>query len=398
MIATIVSSFLLFAPASPVTVRVDGEGYLRFLRDGRLVFAKDAKLVVRGGKLAHWDGPLVTPNVALAEGQDFTIGLDGTILSAGRDVGRLVLAIFPDDIRPIESQGFLVAAERPQLANPGEGIAGVIRTEGKAEMPKSPPVEESRDETPVASPKTVAGGVAPPTEAFLKAGGVQIVIDDMTEVEGDTIRLGEIATIYANSELAPKLAAIEISQTPPFGVNRIIDRSLLTARIRAAGLDPAKYVIVGSAQAKVTRPGQTVAHDDFVKAAIDASITKFGRNVTPQAKSQVNPLAVPKGSLELVAERISQSGSVVTVVVAALVDGKRINSRTISLVAAETAAPSFRPGDTVNVRVRSGAIVVETTGRVKSVDPIAGTVTVVTETGATKIGILGNDGFVEVLA
>ena len=53
MFSTIVA---LMALAPSVHLHVDGEGYLRFVREGRTVYAKEAMLTVTDGKLASVDG------------------------------------------------------------------------------------------------------------------------------------------------------------------------------------------------------------------------------------------------------------------------------------------------------------------------------------------------------
>lgn len=410
MISTLITTALLLQvpPPTSLKIQVDGEGYLRFLRDGRTVYAKDAELVLRNGVLSHVSGPSLLPNVRYSgDIQNIEVALDGEIRvitnGTSKTLGRIVLATFADDVRPIPSSGFYVAADRPSLGNPGEGALGVIRSNSSVVKVTNSTVIEKKTESPtkpVAEPpkNPVASGVGAPSDEFIQKGGVQIVLNDLTEVDTDNFHLGEIATIYAKPEIIRQLSLVEISSTPPFGAKRIIDRSVLTARIRAAGLDPSKYVITGSSQATITRPGQKIEQEQFLAAALNAATERFGAQVEPVLKAPVPALSAPNGELSLVAERITQSGSVVTVVVAAFVDGKRINSRTLNLVAAKSATKTFKVGDTVNVRVRSGAIVVEATGKVKSIDSIGGTVTVHLETGAVRTGIVGSDGYVEVMA
>ncbi len=410
MISTLITTALLLQVPVPTSLKihVDGEGYLRFLRDGRTVYAKDAELVLRNGVLSHASGPSLLPNVRFGgDISNLEIALDGEIKvianGTSKTLGRIVLATFADDIRPIPSNGFYVAADRPSLGNPGEGAVGVIRSNSSVVKVTSSTIVEKKVEAPtkpVAEPpkNPVANGIGAPSAEFIQQGGVQIVLNDLTEVDSDSFSLGEIATIYAKPEILKQLVLVEISKTPPFGAKRVIDRSILTARIRAAGLDPSKYVITGSSQATITRPGQKIEQEQFLEAALAAAVERFGAKVEPVLKTPVPPLSAPSGELSLVAERITQSGSVVSVVVAAFVDGKRINSRTLNLIAAKSEARTFKVGDTVNVRVRSGAIVVEATGKVKSVDSIGGTVTVHLETGAVRTGIVGSDGYVEVMA
>ena len=126
---TLLSVALLLLALSPwaraEAVRVDGEGFLRFVRDGRVVYAKEAELVARDGRLCHRLGPAVIPSITV--GSTFEIDLEGNVRSGGVVVGRLVLATFAVPVSKIE-EGFLVSPERPKLGNPGEGVIGVVRS------------------------------------------------------------------------------------------------------------------------------------------------------------------------------------------------------------------------------------------------------------------------------
>lgn len=364
---------VLAPPSIQLPVRVDGEGHLRFVQDGKTVYTREATLVVNQGKLAAAEGPVVLPTITVpATTKSLRVDLDGTVLNdTGKALGRLVLALFPADAPFTGTGKFKSTLKKPRLLSPGDETAGVIRATASSQL-------------------TAA-------QTFVREGGIEIVIRDLSELESASFTLGDIATINASDATKAKLSAIVLSQTPPFGVDRVLDRTLITAKLRNAGYDPAKLVIIGSSQARVRRKGQLVSHEDFVAQAIAAASSKFGGSATPEVKSPVAPLSVPPGQVELVAERVTKSGSVVSVVIAAFVDGKRINSRTVSLVNA-SADLLVKPGDNVKVRVRSGGISIETTGRVKAVDPVEGTVTVTLATGATKTGIPGSDGFIEVIA
>ena len=49
MLNLVLLTVLAPAQAAPVWVRVEGDGYLRFIRDGRVLYAREAPLVVRDG-------------------------------------------------------------------------------------------------------------------------------------------------------------------------------------------------------------------------------------------------------------------------------------------------------------------------------------------------------------
>ncbi len=420
MIATLLTVLALSAPAS-IHVKVDGDGYLRFAREGRAVYAKEAKLVVANGVLASQAGPTVLPSVPV-QGSPSAVEVDlegrvyGVYSGSRRALGRLVLALFAHDEQPVERDGFMVSAGRPRLGNPGEGLNGVVRLQGAeppvrvveratAPAPKAtPPAGIAPKVAPVVSPEprpaaNASNGstaTAPlPTEAFLRKGGVQIVLNEGAEVDGSTYTLGEIATVYAKADLASKLTGIDIGSTPPLGVEARVDRVRIKARLKQAGINSDEYVIVGAPSGKVKRRGQRVTQEAFQQQAIAAAQAKLGPSASLVGTTPGPDMTVPMGDLSLVAESTSVSGTQVSVVVAAFVDGKRINSRTIKL-SNQSPIATVKMGATVKVRASLNGATVETTGRVKSVDPSSNQVVVVTENGATLIGTPASGGIVEV--
>lgn len=128
-----IASALLFVlasaePATPLQIRVDGEGYLRFARDGRAVYAPEASLVIRNGQLVHEQGFGFLPPIAVPDRASVTIELDGTVRANGQSVGRLVLALSDGMTK---RDDFWATPDRPRLMNPGEETAGVIRMVGQ---------------------------------------------------------------------------------------------------------------------------------------------------------------------------------------------------------------------------------------------------------------------------
>src|SRR5579859_889264 len=114
-------------------VRIEGDGYLRFMRDGLAVYAKEATLGVKDGKLADSAGDGVLPTIAVSAGASaLEIDPQGNVylISAGTKTkaGQLVLASFPpnETLRPQDV--VLVATGRPHLGLPGEKDFGLVHT------------------------------------------------------------------------------------------------------------------------------------------------------------------------------------------------------------------------------------------------------------------------------
>jgi flagellar basal-body rod protein FlgG len=80
----------------PLDVAVQGEGFLRVrLPDGRAALTRDGGLHVDGARrLVTASGAVVQPQITVPEGvpeEEIAIGPDGTVLAAGRRIGRIEL-------------------------------------------------------------------------------------------------------------------------------------------------------------------------------------------------------------------------------------------------------------------------------------------------------------------
>jgi hypothetical protein len=348
----------LIAPTVHVTV--DGEGYLRFVREGRTVYAREADLTVVDGKLASPLGPVLNPRVQVpAEVTELTVDLSGIVFgeSAGvkKELGRIVLAMFPEDVRLVVDNGFLVSSYRPEVSDPGVGLAGVVRTAAKS--------------TTTVAQATVAG--------------VEIQLRDSVEVEGKSFSVGEIATVVAEPGLKARIEAFEVSTTPALGVPYRMTSEMVRQRLMRYGKEAEKYKFSGAGQVTVTRRGQVVTSAQFTDAAVAAA--KAREDTEWAAESSGVSVSVPIGKLELVAESTEINGARATVRVAIVVDGVRINSRTVALQKSD-ALSKLRVGQTVKLLVKSGTAVVETTGKVRAIDRANGSVSVTSATGADLVG------------
>ena len=106
----------------PLDVAIQGEGFLRVrLADGRDALTRDGGLHIDGARrLVTSTGALVQPAITIPEGtaeDQVSIGPDGTVLAAGRRVGRL-------DVVTVRSpQGLLSAGDNAFLTSPASGPA-----------------------------------------------------------------------------------------------------------------------------------------------------------------------------------------------------------------------------------------------------------------------------------
>lgn len=352
----------MIALAPSVAVHVDGEGFLRFVRDGRTVYAKEASLTVLDGKLASVDGPLVNPRVQVPAGVGaLRVDLEGRIFGDEKEIGRLVLAVFPDDVRLVVEKGFLVSSYRPTLFEPGSETAGVVRT-GKLGT---------------ATVKIVAPATT--------AGSVEVQLREVAVVEATAFTLGDIATIVADDATRNRLATLEVSSTPALGVPYRMTAEMVRQRLLRFGKDAEKYKFSGAAQVTVTRRGQEVTAAMFGEAATRLAKERLGQEVALATENTGASVVAPVGKLELTAEEVVVNGTRVSVRVAILVDGVRFNSRTVTLTKDDPTS-KMRIGQTVKLLVRSGSATVETSGRVRSINLATGDIAVTAVTGAELIG------------
>lgn len=377
MLNTLIALVTVIAPIN-VQVHVDGDGFMRFAREGRVVYSKKTSLTVTNGVLASTDGPTVNPRISVAEiPDDLRVDLDGTVSGiyqgSERKLGKLVIALFPEDVRPVADRGFLVSSYRPDIADPGTGLAGVVRMgrpEGSATV------------------TVVAPAVASST--------VEVRLLDIAQVEGKSFTLGEIASVAADEATKRRLESIEVGTTPAFGATLKLSPEMVRLRILRFEKQAESYTFSGPSQVEVSRKGQAVTPAMFESAALDAVKKQLGSDSPLVCESNGPTITVALGKLELVGENIQENGSKYLVRVAILVDGVRINSRTVT-VAKNDALSKMTVGMTVKVIVRANGAIVETSGKIRSIDKSNETVIVESETGAELMGRAVAPGVIEVV-
>src|SRR5262249_6062857 len=151
---------------------------------------------------------------------------------------------------------------RSTLANPGDGLAGVIRMEGAKTMA-----------TTVKSPIKIA-----PSKSNEPAytGKPDVRVNQLSEVAGPRFTLGEIAEIKASPDLKAKLEAIDMGDVPVAGIPRPISPSRLSYLFQQAGLKSDEVQLYVPTSAKVALKVQKVTNEQFVEAATKAVIQQLG--------------------------------------------------------------------------------------------------------------------------
>ncbi|MEI7986445.1 MAG: hypothetical protein WCI55_12535 [Armatimonadota bacterium] len=117
-----------------LNISIEGDGLLRFVKDGKTVYSRQASLSATPGGLATSDGAILVPRVMVSEStSELFIDLDGTITTRDtkgfKELGHVILANFDKkaDLKQVGS--YVTTRSTPKLSYPGRGFTGVIRSD-----------------------------------------------------------------------------------------------------------------------------------------------------------------------------------------------------------------------------------------------------------------------------
>ncbi|MHB8637517.1 MAG: flagella basal body P-ring formation protein FlgA [Fimbriimonadaceae bacterium] len=365
----------LHAALAPVKVHVDGVGYLRFVRDGRVVYAKAATLVNVNGELG-FEGAKVLPEIEVpTDLRSISIDLQGNVQAGNANLGRLVLAVFPAGSTSSTTDDFFTFAESPTLANPGEGTAGVIRVDNQpvAVQPVHKPVDvkpavkERKRPAPRAASALLSKRSTPPVGTSVArrdpAGlQIEILVRQHSEVVGDAFTLGDIATIAGPDNAVADYKKVSIGATAIAGVNRVIDPRYVALKLRGAGHPEGSYVLVIPPGATVARKTKTIAAQDIINLAIQAAQQKSGAKIDFRVDGVVRPIVASAGDIVLETSDPEQTARGYVVVVTARSGDTIVGTQTVTVVPPAQLGV-VKAGDTVKVVLKAGAAVIEVDGR-----------------------------------
>jgi hypothetical protein len=402
-ISSLLCSLLLVASPT-LDLRVDGQGLLRFVRDGRAVYAKSVRLIVQDGRLVSASGNDLLPAVDVpSQATGLDVDLQGNLVaiegSVKASLGRLVLASFPDEASLSTDGGFLIARDRPSLGNPGDDLFGVIRKSTDLSKPPAakalPPAPRPAALYPkpaFRTPPTPAVGSAPQK---INPALPMINVKAESQAPSDRIMLGDVADVSAEPSLHKLLVTTPIGDSPAIGVVRGVDAASIIAGLQRAGFKPGSYVLNVATGARVTRQCQKIDQAKFVEAACQAVQDRLGISAPMVCVIAEPPMACPLGEISLKSEQCNKTPLGAAVTIAVYVDGQRFNSRLIQL-SPDKNAVGVRPGEMIKLVLRASGVVVETTAKVRTQAWSGQKVTVETDNGALLDGTLETDGTVEV--
>lgn len=373
---------ILFAIATGLgprlSVRVEGDGYLRFLQNGRVVHARRADLTVREGRLVGEGNAWVSPTLAvepLASG--LAVEPDGRVFAlvtgARRLAGRLALALYPESSPKTRVGEYWVFQNRPALAYPGEDGAGRIAIGASATAPPTPVRTD---------PPSAATGTASLT-----------VRDDTTSDDG-MVTLGQIATIEGDPRLVATLGAIELVPTPPFRTRATVSRVGIEQKLRAAGVDPRRVSLSMGSFVTIRRRSQTVPASRFIEESRTALAAQGVPLEGLLLDGEPADLEAPAGNLR-VETQVSSAGLVYTASVGVWQGSNRIGTRSLRF-APNPSAIGVRAGDLVRLVLKSAGAKVLCAGKAISDALLGGEAVVRLDTGKTHRGKVVSRGVVEV--
>ena len=365
-VGALVAFFTVSAIANDI--RIEGEGYLRFVRDGRAVYAKSATLAIINGELKEKSGVSFLPSIQVSQNAvDFRISEDGWVFvrsAKGESrAARLLIARFANSLSET-SDGLFVARERATLGFAGEDGFGKIISKNESALSNLKSQISNSDNRNASTPQR------------LNAGQTRIVLPTIATVNGPKFTLGEVAEIQGQrAELAKVL---DLGTAPVHGVPMLYSRERIFARLTAIGLERAELSM--GATVEIRRAGQTVKRDQLIDRAKQAVEAKLGLIGDLTCDDKLADIHVPNGALEIAAEVVSTLNGAASVTLGIRVDGKRMIGRTLRLSGA-ILEPAVQAGGSVTVRFVSNGVVIEIAGRVRNTAAIGQTVEVTVSAG-----------------
>ena len=366
---------LVFAvAANPVTihVRVDGGGFLRFAKNAQILYAPEATLAVQSGVLSTSDGAVIIPRIHVpANCFKLTVSLEGRFTavtpSGSSEIGQIVLSMLDTAGGP----GLFRSSQRGALSNPGDGLAGVIRTSSK-------------------SGSSAKGEQNPAAGQPLK-----IVVRQISEIDNDTMTLGDIAAFTGDKDRKTEAQMIDLGRTPQLGTAVRFSEGYIATKLKLAGFKSDDYILLVPEGATVTRPFQIITASTMLDTALQKIKERFDVSVNLIPDATVPELKVPKGDLVLSAELGAKTDRSIGVLIMVDVDGKRVGSRSITLVPTEDQV-GVKIGDQVTIRFIDAGATVEITGKVKTAGWVGQTVSVQADTGSIHTAKVISSSLVEV--
>ena len=386
------SLLILQTIASPtLSIKVDGEGYFRFVLGNKVAYARQVRLIVSNGKLSAADGSSLLPSVLIPEqATKLSVSLDGkisgTIFGREKQLGSIVLAMFTGmpSFKPV---GLLsLSATKATVAAPGEGLAGVIRPIVKPQNNDSNPL--TLQSKPYGFPPN---GYNASTKILAKS---EVKVKFTSEVNTEVLTLGDVADISGDSQLVEKLKSVDLGKSPILGTKKSLSTLLVKALISSQGVDMRQVSLTVPTGAVVERKAQRISPEEIAIAVQEAFKKKLNVDTILEPKGKINSMMVPPGTVSFEVSNTQLNPSDISTTVDISVDGKLANS--LHLRYDITQLPQIKRGDVVRLRLISNTAKVEVNAKAKGTAFLGQSVTVETDNGTIHTGRLIGPSIVEV--
>ncbi len=360
-----------------VRLVVDGEGYLRLAKGGKIVYARSATLRPVQNVMTTTDGAVLWPRMVLPKGaEEFEVNLEGEVYATttkGRmRVGQVVLAQFPKGMEPKQKVGsYLSGIQKPSLVNPGDELAGVVRVEqefvAKTTKPQkhSHATAETNDTTVATSTQKIASNAsrqAPKPTASESNKPVHIRLNQRTEVSTENFTLGDIATLSGDEVMCAELEKVDLGKTPPIGVRKVFSEHILKSTLLAAGIEADRFSLDVPAAATLVRKSAVLKGTDVDAKAIESAKAKSGLDVPFRVLQPMEDMPIPDGEIEIQATKVYEVGDGYSVDLSILLNGKKFAQK-ILRVAPDSTAPSIKAGASIRIRLVCRGATVEADGK-----------------------------------
>jgi len=291
-VGAIVAIFAASAIANEI--RIDGEGYLRFVRDGRAIYAKTADLSIQNGELKEKSGVSFLPPIQISQNAvDFRIAEDGWVFfrsSKGEArTARLLIARFSSALTETENT-FFVARDRAAL--------GFATEDGFGKIVSKTEERKTINENQISNLKSqISNSNNQNALTFQRpnARTLRISLPATATVEGPRFMLGEVAQCSGQgTELAKTL---DLGTAPVHGVPMLYSRERILARLTAIGLEKAELEMGPTIE--IRRAGQMITPDQLIERARAAVEAKLGLKGELICSDKLATLTVPNGALEI---------------------------------------------------------------------------------------------------
>ncbi|MCL6623415.1 MAG: hypothetical protein K6T17_02205 [Fimbriimonadales bacterium] len=381
---------------------IEGEGFFRLEGDGEIVYTKEFSPDVKNGKLVNETGLPLTPPVHVPPGaRVIRISEYGYVYAVingkPKTLSQLVLAKFPENTSFSQMGSLFKTDARPTLGHPKtEGFGAVI----KKEKPADPTSHFAQTDvsnafvkplTPLADSSAPANSEPKPPAPL---SPTHIKVKPLSVVRGKEVRLGAIAEI--TGPLTDKLSEISLGPTPALGTSRLITEVTLQSALRSAKLSDLPISWEVPPKAVVRRATRTLTGQEMEGFAREWLKENSYEPSQWRLSSPIPDRVIPDEEFTLNIERKQETQTSLILTLQIKNSEGILFTKQIAFLKAPLKEPTIKVGDRVRVLVKSGLVVVEAQGVVKSLSKEGDVTVVLDETGAILIGKLQADGSVEV--